>query len=131
MLASALQHDASIVKALATSTCLQMGGLAHECNRSETLHEEGHENIWIYACPVILRHLTCQQESLRLLLINFNYALFLPRGKVRLQTSCRNCCQNPTPCWPRQIQARHNQPWVRCSVFILPPASQGQWINAV
>ena len=69
MLASALQHDASIVKALATSTCLQMGGLAHECNRSETLHEEGHENIWIYACPVIFRHLTCQQESLRLLFI--------------------------------------------------------------
>ena len=31
--------------------------------------------------------------------------------------------QNPTPCWTRQIQARPNQPWARCSVFIPPPAS--------
>ena len=55
----------------------------------------------------------------------YYYTLFLPRGKVRLQTSCGKGCQNPTPCWTRQIQARPNQPWARCSVFIPPPASRG------
>jgi hypothetical protein len=56
----------------------------------------------------------------------YYYTLFLPRGKVRLQTSCSKGCQNPTPCRTRQIQARPNQPWARCSVFIPPPASRGQ-----
>ena len=44
---------------------------------------------------------------------------------MRLQTSCCKGYQNPTPCWTRQIQARPNQPRVRCSVFIPPPASRG------
>ena len=47
----------------------------------------------------------------------------------RQSTSCRQgaCkgCQIPTPCWTRQIQARPNQPWARCSVFLPPPASRG------
>jgi hypothetical protein len=43
----------------------------------------------------------------------YYYTLFLPRGKVRLRTSCSKGCQNPTPCWTRQIQARPNQPWAR------------------
>ena len=51
-----------------------------------------------------------------------SYTLLLPRGKVRLQTSCIKGCQNPNPCWTRQIQARPDQPWARCSVFIPPPA---------
>ena len=50
------------------------------------------------------------------------YTLILPRGKVRLQRSCSTGCQNPAPCWTRQIQARPNQPWARCSVF---PANRG------
>ena len=54
------------------------------------------------------------------------YTLFLPRGKVRLQTSCSKGCQNPTPCWTRQIQARFNQLWAWCSVFVPLPASRGQ-----
>ncbi len=33
-------------------------------------------------------------------------------------------CQNPTPCRAPQIQARPNQPWARCSVFVPPPASR-------
>ena len=45
-----------------------------------------------------------------------HYTLFLPRGKVHLQTSCSKGCQNPAPCWTRQIQARPHQPWSRCSV---------------
>ena len=49
----------------------------------------------------------------------------VPRGKVRLQLVCNKGCQNTTPCWTRQIQARPNQPWARCSVFIPPPASRG------
>jgi hypothetical protein len=59
--------------------------------------------------------------------------LFLPRGKMRLQTSCIKGCQNPAAYWTRQIQARPNQPWARCSVFIPPPASRdhsmarGEW----
>ena len=53
------------------------------------------------------------------------YTLLLPRGKVRLQTSCSKGCQNPTPCWTRQIQARPNQPCARCSIFIPNPASRG------
>jgi hypothetical protein len=58
------------------------------------------------------------------------YTLFLPRGKVRLQASCSKGCQDPTPCWSRQIQARPNQPWAWCSVFIPPPASRGQGRNS-
>ena len=58
----------------------------------------------------------------------YYYTLFLPRGMVRLQTSYSRGCQNPTPCWTRRIQARPNQPWARCSVFIPPPASRGQVI---
>ena len=49
----------------------------------------------------------------------------LGRRTVHLQTSCSKGCQNPAPCWTRQIQARPNQPWARCSVFIPPPASRG------
>jgi hypothetical protein len=55
----------------------------------------------------------------------YHYTLFLLRGKVHLQISCSKGCQNPTPCWTRQIQARPNQPWARCSVFIPLPASPG------
>ncbi len=48
----------------------------------------------------------------------------------RQGASCRQAavegCQNPTPCWTRQIQARPNQPRARCSVFLPPPASRGQ-----
>ncbi len=48
----------------------------------------------------------------------------------RQGTSCRQAavtgCHNPSPCWTRQIQARPNQPWTRCSVLIPPPTSRGQ-----
>ena len=47
----------------------------------------------------------------------------------RQGASCRQAaakgCHNPTPCWTRQIQARPNQTWARCSVFIPDPTSQG------
>ncbi len=47
----------------------------------------------------------------------------------RQGASCRQAavegCHNPTPCWTRQIQARPNLSWARCSVVISPPASQG------
>ena len=59
-------------------------------------------------------------------IITIMNTLFLHRGKVRLQTSCSKGCQNPTPCWTRQIQARPNHLWARCSVFISPPASRGR-----
>ena len=53
------------------------------------------------------------------------YTPFLPTGKVK---SCRQAavegCHNPTPCWTRQIQARPNQPWVWCSVFVPPAGSR-------
>ena len=35
--------------------------------------------------------------------LNYNYTLFLPRGKMRLQTSCSKGCQNPTPAVLQQI----------------------------
>ena len=73
--------------------------------------------------------LACHRHSNRPHSLNcnyYNYTLFLPRGKVRVQTSCSKGCQNPTP---RQIQARPNQPWARCSVFIPPPASRGQLVK--
>ena len=47
----------------------------------------------------------------------------------RQGASCKQAagegCHNPTPCWTRQTQARPNQPWACCSVFIPPPASRG------
>ena len=44
---------------------------------------------------------------------------------MRLLTSCSKDCQIPAPCRARQIQARPDQPWAWCSVFIPPPASWG------
>ncbi len=50
----------------------------------------------------------------------------------RQGASCRQAaikgCHNPTPCWTRHIQARPNQPWAQCSVFVPPPASRGHII---
>ena len=37
-----------------------------------------------------------------------------------IRAACKGC-QNPVPCWTRQIQPRPNQPWARCSVRIPPP----------
>ena len=54
------------------------------------------------------------------------HAVPAKRGKVRLPTSCKQRLPNPTPCWTGQFQAVHNYSWARCSVFIPPPASQGQ-----
>ena len=51
----------------------------------------------------------------------------------RQGASCRQAankgCQTPTPCWTRQIQARPNQPWARCSVYVPSPASRGPYIH--
>ena len=59
----------------------------------------------------------------------YHYTLFLPGGKVRLQTSCTKGCQSPTPCWTRarQIQARpnHDQPWARCPWPFHTPSRRG------
>jgi hypothetical protein len=65
------------------------------------------------------------QQACRGCMRVYFYAFFLPRGKVRLQTSCKGC-HNPTPHWTRQIQARPNQPWARCSVITPPPAGRGR-----
>jgi hypothetical protein len=74
---------------------------------------------------------TCQHSTpVRLSnYITLHCTLFLPRGKLHRQISCSKGCQNPTPCWTRQIQARPNQPWGRCSVFLSPHASWGQLSN--
>ena len=57
----------------------------------------------------------------------YYFTLFLPKARcVCRQAACKSC-QIPTPCWTRQIQARPNQPWARCSVLVPPPASRGQY----
>ncbi len=56
---------------------------------------------------------------------NYYNTLFLPKARcVCRQAACKGC-QILTPCWTRQIQARPNQPWAWCSVFIPLPASRG------
>ncbi len=80
------------------------------------------------ACPARGR----APKMLKLLLLLLILHAFAAK---RQGASCRQAavegCHNPTPCWTRQIQARHNQPWARCSVFISPPASRGQLVKYV
>jgi hypothetical protein len=84
--------------------------------------------------PVLLAERHCckahrSRQGAKCALILYYYIItrfVLPRSKVRLLTSCGKGCQVPTHCWPRQIQARPNQPWARCSVFIPPPAGRGR-----
>ena len=64
-----------------------------------------------------------------LLLIIIILHVFLPRGKVRLQTSYSIGCKNPAPCWTRQILARPNQSWALCSSVHTNPFQPGQCAN--
>ena len=59
----------------------------------------------------------------------FYYTLFLPETRCVCRQAACESCQNPTPCWTRQIQARPNQPWARCSIFVPPLASRGQLLS--
>ena len=76
-----------------------------------------------------VRHLPCLRarttfhDIMMVNIIIISHA-FLP---IKARCVCRQAagkgCQNPTPCWTRQIQARPNQPWARCSEFIPPPGA--------
>ena len=63
-------------------------------------------------------------KSLIIFIITIRYSCQKRQGASCRQAASKGC-QMPTPCWTRQIQARPNQPWARCSVIVPPPASKG------
>ncbi len=56
------------------------------------------------------------------------HALAARRQGITCRQAAGKGCHSPTPCWNRQIQARPNQPWARCSAF-LPPRQLGPLIS--
>ena len=105
---------------------LSFSALTHLASQHEgsAQKEQNRSSAEAHTVDDIVRVLRKQFIIIYLLLLH----AFPARSKVRLQTSCSKGCQNPlmdSPLASRQIQARPNQPWARCSVFIPPPASRG------
>ena len=83
------------------------------------------QNYITIAQGVHLRALHPEGARILLLLLLHAFPAYMRQGASADKLQSR-ATTYPTPCWIRQIQARPNQPWARCSVFLPPPASRGQ-----